>query len=146
MPNVASVLKSEMSRVARKEVRAATESMKQSASTQRTEIAALKRRIDALEKHLRQLSKTSAKAAPATASADGGEAGLVRFSAKGMASHRRRLDLSAADLGRLIGVSPQTIYNWEQGISRPLARYRDAIVGLRSIGKRQVDGYLATLE
>ena len=137
-----------MSRVARKEVRAATESMKQAASTHRAEIAALKRRADALEKQLRQLSKAGGKAAPAPApvSANGVDSGPVRFSAKGFASHRRRLGLSVADLARLIGASPQTIYNWEQGISRPLARYRDAVVALKSVGKRQVDTYLASLE
>ena len=72
-------------------------------------------------------------------------AGPRRFSAKSFASHRRRLGLSVSDLARLVGTSPQTIYNWEQGVSRPLAKYQDAIVRLRTVGKHEVTAYLASL-
>ena len=44
MPNIASVLKTEIARVARKEVRSEIGSLKKATATYRTEIAALKRR------------------------------------------------------------------------------------------------------
>ena len=49
MPNIASILKSEISRVARKEVRAEVSGLKKGVSGHRSEIAALKRRLLALE-------------------------------------------------------------------------------------------------
>jgi hypothetical protein len=64
MPNIASVLKSEISRVARKEVRGETTALKKSVGAYRGEIAALKRRTQALEEAVRRLSKANATVAP----------------------------------------------------------------------------------
>ncbi len=54
MPNIASLLKTEISRVARKEVRADTLALKKAIGVYRAEIAALKRRTQALELELRR--------------------------------------------------------------------------------------------
>ena len=64
MANIASLLKSEISRVARKEVRGEIAGLKKAVSSYRSEIAALKRRTLALEAELRRLGKATAKAAP----------------------------------------------------------------------------------
>lgn len=45
MANIASFLKSEISRIARKEIRAETETLKKASSQYRSDIAALKRRL-----------------------------------------------------------------------------------------------------
>ena len=50
MPDIASTLKAEISRIARKELRAETEPIKKAVAGYRKEIAALKRRIEALER------------------------------------------------------------------------------------------------
>ena len=55
MPNIASILRDEISRVARKEVRSETAGLKKAVSAYRAEIAALKRRAQALEQELRFL-------------------------------------------------------------------------------------------
>jgi hypothetical protein len=60
MPNIASVLKTEISRVARNEVRTKTASLKKAASSHCAEIAALRRRLQALALKVRRLAKTSA--------------------------------------------------------------------------------------
>ena len=64
MPNIASILKSEIARVARKEVRGETLGLMKAVSAYRAEIASLKRRTQALEQELRRLGKASVKAAP----------------------------------------------------------------------------------
>jgi DNA-binding XRE family transcriptional regulator len=143
MPNVASILKSEISRVARKEVRAETQALKKAVGTHRSEIAALKRRIQALELVVRRLGKANAKAAPAAQEAAGKPS---RYSAKSLASQRRRLGLSANDCGLLVGASAQSIYNWEEGKVRPLSRHIPAIARLRTLGKRQVAEQLEALK
>ena len=99
MPNVASVLKTEISRVARKEVRGETLPLKKAVSAYRLEIAALKRRAQAFEQALRRLSKLHINAAPAVAPEE--DSGKSRFSAKSLSSQRRRLGLSAAQCGLL---------------------------------------------
>ena len=144
MPNIASVLKSEIARVARKELRAAMLDLKKSASAHRAEIAALKRRTQELEQQLRRLSKTAAKTTPP---AETETAPVVRrFSARSLASQRKRLGLSARDLGLLIGVSTQSIYNWEEGKARPHAKHLSAIGALRTLGKRAVKTHLESLQ
>lgn len=60
-----------------------------------------------------------------------------RFSAQALARHRAKLEISAADYARLVGVSAVTIYNWEKGIARPQARQDGALSAVRRLGKRE---------
>jgi DNA-binding transcriptional regulator YiaG len=142
MPNIAFVLKQEIARVARKELRGETAALKKASATYRSEIAALKRRIGELERQLRASAK-SAPRAPAAAANDEAIPEGSRFSAKGFAGHRKRLGLSAGDLGLLLGVSSQTIYNWETGKARPHRKSLPTLIAMRSVGKRDT---LARLE
>jgi DNA-binding transcriptional regulator YiaG len=142
MPNIGSVFKSEISRVARKEVRGETQALKQAISQYRTQIAGLKRRMQALEKQVARLGKASSRGAASKAaaseSAEGEDAGSnLRFSAKGLATHRKRLGLSAAALAKILGVSALSVYKWESGKVRPRAKQIEAIASLRSMGKRE---------
>ena len=59
MPNIATVLKAEITRLARKELREESEGLKRALVLQRKEIASLRGRLQALEKTVRRLSKTS---------------------------------------------------------------------------------------
>ena len=143
MPNIASVLKSEISRVARKEVRAETLSLKKAVSTYRAEIAALKRRTQALEQALRGVSKAQSKLAPVPE--DGASSKPPRFTAKGLITQRRRLGLSAHDFGLLVGASGQSIYNWEAGTARPRAKLLSSIAAVKTMGKKEAVARLASL-
>jgi DNA-binding transcriptional regulator YiaG len=143
MPNIASVLKEEIVRLARKEVRAETESLKKASAHFRSDIAGLKKRVSALEKQLAHAEKKAAGKASSSAATAG--ATRTRFSAKGLATQRQKLGLAAADMGALLGVSAQTIYNWEAGKSKPRAQQLAAIASLRGMGKRKAKAQLATL-
>jgi DNA-binding transcriptional regulator YiaG len=143
MSNVASALKDEISRVARKEIRRETSSLKKSSTTYRSEIAGLKRRVVELERQLRQVSRRGQSSSPAAANEDSVSTG-TRFSAKSMAAQRKRLGLSAADCGLLIGASSQSIYNWEEGKARPRAQHLPAIFALRNLGRRQANEIVET--
>lgn len=133
MPNIASVLKEEITRLARKELRANTESLKKQVASYRSEIAKLKRRIDTLEREVKRVGKVS----PAKPQEDDSQDGNYRWRAAGFAQHRKRLGLSAADAGKLLGVSGLTVYKWEGGQARPRAKYLPAIAALRAMGKRE---------
>lgn len=66
MSNIASVFKDEVARQVRRQLRGETESLKKASNRYRSDIAALKRRIDALEKQVSHLEKLAkANAAPA---------------------------------------------------------------------------------
>jgi DNA-binding transcriptional regulator YiaG len=143
MPNIASVLKAEIARVARKQVRAESAALKQTVTRHRTEIASLKRQLGELTRELRDTRRQTKAAVRAASVAD--ESTSLRFNAKGFASHRRRLGLSAADCGRLLGVSGQSVYLWESGKARPRAGALPAIAELRAMGKKQAAERLAAL-
>ena len=59
MPNIAIAFKQEISRVARKQVRGETLVLKKSASSHRSQIAELKRRVQTLEQAVRQFQPIS---------------------------------------------------------------------------------------
>ena len=144
MPNIAAVLKGEIARIARKELRSQTEEFRKTSAQVRSHIAALRRRIDALERQVKRLGKSPARrTAEPAAQAD--EAAR-RFSAKGLAAQRRRLGLSAAAYASLLGVSAQSVYKWEEGKARPRARQLEAIAALRGIGKREAAARLQALQ
>lgn len=144
MPNIASVLKAEISRVARKDARAESQPLKKASAQYRSDIAALKRRVLALEKQLGRLARSGRKSAPDPAEEEGSSGGL-RFSAKGLVAQRRRLGLTAAAAARLLDVSVQSVYKWEEGTTRPRASQLPAIAALRKMGKREATQRLAAL-
>jgi len=141
VPNISSLLKAEIARVSRKEIRGAMAELKKAASPYRSHLAELKRRATSLEKRLRQLTR-GRKAGPRAGQA-GDLPSSFRFSAKGLASHRKRLGLSAHDCGILLGASGQSVYKWEEGKARPRATHMPAIAALRTVGRKQARELIA---
>lgn len=145
MPNIASILKAEISRVARKEVRAEIETFKKASAAHRASIAELRRQVNALEKELRRVAKGAMRPAAASDSDDQALTGTKRrFSPIRLAGHRAKLGLSAASYGLLVGVTGQTIYHWEQGKARPRAAQLESLAAVRDLGAREIAERLAT--
>ena len=144
MPDVAAVIKEEITRLARKEVRQLVGPLKTTVTEQRRTIAALKRQVAVLARDqafLQQQEKRRLAEAP-TASTDKS----VRFSPKWVLADRKRLGLSARDYGRLVGVSAMTIYSWEGGKSKPRAPALAGWANVRGIGKREASRRLELLD
>ncbi len=144
MSSFADQLKSEIARIARKEVRAETRVIKKANAQYRTEIAALKRRLVEAERAMSRLARGKATAAKPAAEEGPETAQGLRFRVAGFASLRKKLGLSAADMGKLIGVSAQSVYHWETGKARPRASQLAAIAAVRKLGKREVTARLAS--
>jgi DNA-binding transcriptional regulator YiaG len=142
MSTFANQLKSEISRLAKKEVRAETQALKKAAAQCRSEIAALKRRVASLEAQVKKIGKGAARSrAVETASTD--EAGpALRFRVVGFASLRKKLGISASEMGQLLGVSAQSVYHWEMGKTKPRAGQLAAIADVRKMGKKAVTAKL----
>jgi DNA-binding transcriptional regulator YiaG len=141
MANIAVLLKNEISRLSRKEIRREVQPLRKATAGYRREIAALKRAIASLERRSKQIAKQGSSA---SVTAGTGEK-PTRFVAKGLVSLRRRLGLSAADLARLLGVSMQSVYNWERKKTTPRREQVAAIVAIRSLGRKEAEEHLKAM-
>ncbi len=143
MPNITTILKEEILRLARKEIRNQTSVLKKMSAQYRRDIAEMKRRLSELQRKITPLQKQVLRGATSQPAEADGE--RVRFTVKGLRSQRQRLGLSAASYGKLIGVTGQTIYSWEQETSRPRKQQVAKIASLRHLGKRDANARLEQL-
>lgn len=141
MPNVAALLKAEITRISKKSVRQGLQSVQKASATQRQQIVALRRQLEALQREVQQLRKAAGvkKAEPVAAE----DTAKMRFVVKGFKSLRTRLGVSAREMGQLLEVSEQTIYNWENKKASPRGAQLAKIAALRGVGKKEVRARLA---
>ena len=135
MANIGALLKQEIVRLSRRETRAQVQPIQKVSAQYRRHIAALKRQVATLERRVALLQRRVLATPPATPAST--PTPKMRFVAKGLKSQRNRLGLSAADYGRLVGVSANSVYNWEQGHSVPAPKQLATIATLRKMGKGQ---------
>jgi len=140
MPNLYAALKSEISRVARKELRTELDPLRKTLAQYRATLSALKREVAALERRARKASRvnrTQARQSEVKAS----ETQPVvqrRFSAQRLAAHRAKLGLSAASYAKLAGVSALSVYKWESGTVRPRPSQVEALASVRKLTSAEV--------
>ena len=145
MPNLQFVLRQEIRRLARKEVRSELEATKKAVAQHRREIAELRQRNTALERtvsYLQSRETKRLKAGPSKAVPPQG----TRFSVPSLKAQRRKSGLSQEDYGSLVGVGRLTIHNWESGRAKPSGKHLATLVSLRGIGKREAQKHLELLE
>ncbi|MDZ7620701.1 MAG: helix-turn-helix transcriptional regulator [Patescibacteria group bacterium] len=147
MANLATTLKQEIRRLARKEVKEQTEGTKQAVVRYRREIAELKRQLVAQDRKIAKL-EAGERGVRSCANdvTDEAEGETIRFSPAWVKSQRKRLGLSGAEYAKLVGVSSLTIYNWEHGKNRPRAAQLAALAAVRGIGKREAAAKLQSPE
>ena len=139
MPDIAKILKSEISRIARRETKRITVPFSKPAQRLRRTAAELRRKIAALEKEMGSLRKTVDTLRKTQPQAAAETADKARITAKGMRSLRRRLRLTGQEFAKLLGVTGQVIYRWEKasGPLRVRRKTRAAILAIRGIGTRE---------
>jgi DNA-binding transcriptional regulator YiaG len=138
MPNIGQVFRDEIARISRRESRKQSSVLQRASAAYRRDIAALKREIASLRRELKKSPSKSVGVQAATATSGG----KLRFRADGFRTMRRRLGLSASQMGKLLGVSEQSIYNWETKTATPRSAHLPTIARLRSMGKREVQQLL----
>ena len=144
MSTFANQFKSEISRLAKKEVRAETQALKKASTQYRSEIAVLKRRLAGLEALIKKQGK-GADRVKAKEKTDEESGASHRFRVAGFAALRKKLSISAAEMGKLLGVSAQSVYHWDTGKTKPRASQLAAIAEVRKMGKRAVASKLGEL-
>jgi DNA-binding transcriptional regulator YiaG len=135
MTNIAVAFRQEITRLARREIRSQTQGLRKASAQFRRDIAELKRHASKLKSGVALLERRVGKdVAPHITEADPAK---VRYSAKSVVARRRSLGISAADYGKLIGVTGHTVYKWEHGTSRPRRAQLSALASVRRLGKTE---------
>ena len=143
MPNIVTVLKGEISRIARKEIRAETAVVKKASAQYRKDIAELKRQVSNMQGRVSVLEKRILRdVQPQVPETDSKK---FRFTAKGLLAQRKRLGLSAESFAKIVGVSGLTIYSWEKGTSRPRKTLLPVLASIRKMGKKEAQARLEQL-
>ena len=137
MPDFKLTFQEEVRRLARKEVKAASETL---AAQQKT-IRELTKRIDALEK--KQAVLVVPKADKPAEDVVPAKSGKARFSPKTIIKFRKKYGISQKGFAALLGVATFTVSHWELGKNRPRATQVAAISALTKLGKRKVAALLA---
>ena len=147
MSNFADVLKLEIARLVRKELKGEVAALRKTVTGHRGEIAALKRGVKTLMLENKRLAKSLT---PANSRADASKAEVVtndgrraKYSADGLLATRQKLGLTQAQIAQILGVSPLSISKWESGNVTPRKSQQDKVVSLRKVGKREVAKLLA---
>ena len=138
--NLMSVLKAEISRLAKKEAKREVAPVKKVNAGYRGLIAGLRKRIDSLEKELAGVKRSAPKAEKVLASKTEPQ-GRFWITGKGVRKLRKRLGQTQAKFGKLIGVSVPTVVNWEGVDGKVEIRKKATMARLQQIkgmGKKEV--------
>ena len=142
MPNIATLLKEEISKIARKEVQDQVRELKQTVREQRDAIARLEKQIGSAK-----AATKSAAAKPAAKTrkpaGDGDRRKQRRIAPNTIKKHRKRLKLSQAELGEILNVSTNTVLRWEAGTSKPRRKHLPGLDQLRTISMRELKKQLS---
>lgn len=133
MANIAVTFRQEMTRLSRREIRSQTQGLRKASAQYRRDIAELKRRASVLQSEVARLQRRVGN--DVVSQITEADSQTIRFTAKSVSSQRRRLEISAADYGKLTGVTAHTIYKWERGTSRPRRAQLSALAAIRRLGK-----------
>ncbi|QDU32544.1 transcriptional repressor DicA [Poriferisphaera corsica] len=140
MPNIQQILKEEISRLARKEIKAQMSGTVKQVALYRKEIVALKREVAGLQRQIASLEKSNKRMSTAKVeTAADGQAAMKGISGKRIASKRKALEISAADFAKLVGASMQSVYFWEQGRTKPRNAQLVKLHEIMGIGKREAN-------
>lgn len=146
MANIESTIKSEIERLAKKE-------LKKTVTPLRKTLVLLKKEVSGLRKTLQLMEKTairSAKEAPVIReiptpvpisvehAPDKGRKPKGTMGADQIKALRKKLGITQKELAGLAGVSMGTVQLWEKGKIQPRDQKKAALAGLKKIGKRGI--------
>ena len=138
MPNIAVVLKDEIRRLAKKEVRAVAGPLRKRIAELERSGAAYKRQVPGLLKTVARLEEEAKQRQlqAVQTGAQARDAKNTRLGPRSIRAQRKRLKLSRKDFGALAGVSSNSIYLWETDEVAPKEKNRAALISLRGLGVR----------
>jgi DNA-binding transcriptional regulator YiaG len=143
MSSLISSLKSEITRVARKELKGELQSLRKITTGHRSEIAALKRQLKSLASELKAVKRSNRSTSSPAPDADAPEKPSgIRFTAERFAALRSKLGLTQSELATVLGASALSVHKWEKGAAQPRAAQLVKIASAMKLGKREARALL----
>jgi DNA-binding transcriptional regulator YiaG len=140
MAKIEGVIKAEIMRLAKREVRAAFRPLKREVWQLGTKLSNLSKGIATLKRMAKELHLEKAKpkleALPEEVKAS-------RITPERISRLRKKLGMSQRELGILTGATIGAVLSWEKGKFRPRGEKKAVLVALRKLKKREVKKMLA---
>lgn len=133
MSSMANVLKEEITRLSRKEVKKSAVPLGKKLAKLSRVISRQKRTVVELERRINRMGKLLEATRPAPSAAPEAEVKKARISPRLVKTQRKRLKLNQADFARLLGVSVAAVRSWEQGRSTPRGSNLAVFVSVRRL-------------
>lgn len=137
MPNIGTVLKAEITRLARRSTHPIYTAIKKDVARLKRQAAEHKRQLTRLKHDNTRLMADLNEKLKAPPKATEAEVKHARISPRLIRAQRKRLDLSREKFGKLLRVSGQAVLAWEGGKAKPRESARAALVAVRKLGKRE---------
>lgn len=134
MGKVEAIIKSEIVRLAKREMRKVTIPLRKDVWTLKNTVSKLRKTVLNLERFIALQKKEWEKKPPLKAAPE--EVETSRVSPRLIQSLRKRLGLSQRDFATLAGVTPLAVYQWESGVFKPKKEKKGVLVALRKLGRR----------
>ncbi len=137
MGKMESIIKSEVQRLAKKEIHKASAPLAQDIRSLKNKVSQLRKivlrleRSTAHQKNVKGIKEETLEASPEEVKAS-------RFSPRLIRSLRRHLGISQKELAILAGVSVGAAHLWETGKFRPKDEKKRVLVALRKLSRREV--------
>ena len=146
MTTFSDAFRSEVVRMARKELKPELQGMRKSLTAHRSEIAALKREVKSLTSQLKAAQRqvkapANASEVDAPPARKGGRKWV--FKPEALAAKRAELGLTAKEMGKLLQAGHLSVYRWETGKAYPRAAQLERIHAALGLGKRKALALLA---
>ena len=140
MAKIESIIKSEIQRLTKRELRATFLPLRKEARSIRLRLSSLSKNFSALNRLTQeQLQKVPKKGLEATPE----EVKASRITPERIRRLRNKLGISMRELGLLTGSSLSAVLSWEKGKFKPRGEKKAALVALRKLRKREVRKLLA---
>jgi DNA-binding transcriptional regulator YiaG len=136
MAKLESIIKSEIQRLAKHEVRTVFRPLRKEVWGMKLKLSNLIKGFTVLDRLAKEISKDRSTEPKLEASPD--EVKASRITPERIRSLRKKLGISQRELGLLIGVTTWAVLMWEKGKFKPKGEKKIALVALRKLRKRDV--------
>ncbi len=141
MAKIESIIKSEITRLAKHEVRSVFRPLRKEVWRVKLKLSNLVKNFTALDAFAKEISKAKSNEPKLAASPE--EVKVSRLTPQRITGLRKKLGISQRELGVLVGASIGGVASWEKGKFKPQAEKKAALVALRKVRKRDVKKILA---
>lgn len=141
MGKIESIIKSEIQRLAKREVRSTFRPLRKEVWGMKLKLSNFIKNFTILDRLAKEASKSKSTERKLEASPE--EVKASRLTPERIAGLRKKLGISQRELGVLVGATIGAVLSWEKGKFKPRGDKKAALVALRKIRKRDVRKMLA---